>query len=247
MKDDRVVKKENAVYDDAYILSITDSDEGINKFIVKHLPMVYKRASDFSKKYYTLEYDDIVAIIIRAFHEAIVKFPNQSGHFYPFVELVIKRRVLDEFRKDIKWRKGEVNISTRMPSDADDDGDVDDDMVYYRKSIENFEEKKISDDIAWEIERFEIDLAKHGITLKMLVKSSPKWQNAIKEAKEIAKKLYNNEKIRDKIVFDGQYPKEEIAELIKGKERFVVKFRSYIIAIVIIMTQKYSTLHDYIK
>ncbi|MDR2458241.1 MAG: hypothetical protein LBD41_07195, partial [Clostridiales Family XIII bacterium] len=99
------------LFDDAYVLNMRKNNEAINEFIDKHMPLLYARASRLSKKYYTLEYEVILSVLMSAFHEAILKFNSSSGHFYPFVEGVMSRRVIDEFRKSTRKTAMKADIS----------------------------------------------------------------------------------------------------------------------------------------
>ena len=86
-----------------------------------HLDVYKRQASNCCRKYLVLGRDDEASIAMIAFNEAIDSFDSTGGaSFLSFAEIVVKRRMVDYFRRQSK-KSEEIPISA-FESDENEDG-----------------------------------------------------------------------------------------------------------------------------
>ncbi|MGB9809427.1 MAG: RNA polymerase sigma-I factor, partial [Caldanaerobacter sp.] len=163
-----------------------------------------------------------LSIGLLAFNEAIDSYDISKGSFLNFSSLIIKRRVIDYLRQ---------NQNTYYPLDA-----------YQEKEIDlEFENRKL------EIISFETLLRLYDIEIKDLVKHSPKHKETRKLALKIARTICENEHLLTYLKKTKTLPVKELIDLLKISRKSIEKYRKYIIALVIILSEDLPILKEYIN
>lgn len=76
-------------------------EEERNRIIKKYLPFILKVTSRTCKRFVRAGEDDEVSVALIAFNEALDKYnTEQNSSFFSFAETVIRRRIIDYFRKN---------------------------------------------------------------------------------------------------------------------------------------------------
>jgi len=88
------------------------------EFIQNHKPFIVKTSSELCKRYLTWGHDEELSIALVAFNEAIDCYkPDERASFHCFSKTVIKRRLIDYFRKESKHQALSL---TPLEADKDD-------------------------------------------------------------------------------------------------------------------------------
>lgn len=163
------------------------------KFIEDYIPFILKVVSSFyTSKMVDLKSSDEYSIGLMAFDEAIEKYDSsKSRNFFKFAELVIKRRVIDYFKKTSSISKNEIPLSC------------------FDSNIESEIEEKLSiSDIGWETDGYEFiyelkDFSKQletfGLNINNLPDYVPKHKDSRRMCVGIAKKIIENKNIYEKL------------------------------------------------
>ena len=84
------------------IISVIQKDSiKRNDYITEHKNFILSTASKVLNRYVS-DHDDAYSVALIAFDEAITKYNPEKGSFTSFSALVIRNRLIDEFRKSEK-------------------------------------------------------------------------------------------------------------------------------------------------
>jgi RNA polymerase sigma factor len=97
-----------------------------------------------------------------------------------------------------------------------------------------------------EIEQFNGELAKMGITMDALVKHSPKHATLKETYKDIVRKIWKNDEVRNSILQKNYFPVKLISQITNISPKKLERSRIYILATMIIVYGDYTLLSDYL-
>jgi RNA polymerase sigma factor len=192
------------------------------KLIEEYTPFIIKQVSHFANKYIDEQNSDELSIGLIAFNEAIDSFDITKGSFLNFSSLIIKRRIIDFLRQ---------NQNVTYPLD-----------VYpERESDYEIENRRL------EMLSFVNLLSLYGIEIEDLVRQSPKHRETRKLALKIARTICENEHLLSYLKKTKTLPVKELIELLRISRKSIEKYRKYIIALVIILSEDLPILKEYIN
>jgi len=220
------------------ILKIKDNDEEINLLLEKYKPFIAACTGEVSGKFVKYGEDDELSVAMMAFVEAIKVYDGKKGNFLPFSSQVIKRRIIDYYRKEKRHKK------LFFPSRINDDEEVINATL--KKSCELHREKNTAEMRRIEIEQLREELNEWGISFFDLAKSSPKHKKTRQMCKEIAGFLLSHDELINSIWARKQLPVSEIENALQIPRKIIDRFRRYIIAVIIIATGDYQYIRDYV-
>lgn len=219
-------------------------NEARNEFINKYKPFIYKHASQVSGRYLNPANDDEISIALIAFNEAIDKYDYNKGiSFISFADTVIKRRLIDYYRKE-STHKNVIPISAFQTDEEENDNLS---LIEAEKSKEDFELKNQQEELKEEIMNYEKLLNLFEINFSILSDISPKHEDARLRAMEVAKKIANNKIYTEHLLNKKELPVKAILEEVDISRKTLERQRKYIIAIVLILINEFSLLKGYIK
>ena len=221
-------------------------DELRDELVQKYLPFILKVTSQSCKRFVRLGVDDEVSIALMAFNEALDKYDcSQSTSFFSFAEAVIKRRMIDYFRK-----KGRENREIPWSAISHDEDGLETtfqlDKLTWEKAKEIHFEKEVTVLRRDEILEYQKELKYYGISLQELVEVSPKHQDARKSAYEIASLISGNEQFRSHLQRTKTLPLKELELIAKISRKTLERQRKYIIALAIILIGRFYFLEEYL-
>ena len=224
---------------DLRILSAANSPDAIDILIRENIPYIKSRIQRYASGANVTKKEDLLNVGMMAFYEAVKTFNENKGHFYPFADLVIRRRIIDEFRKTSQDTEELVIL------DEDKDS-IETSLPIQNASIDTFAKETENTALVNEIEQFVEELAEWKISFAALEKNSPK-HNALKETyKEIISFIIDDEEITDTILNKKYYPIKRISEITNIPQRKLERSRIYIIAVIIILKGNYEYLPSFI-
>lgn len=216
------------------------------EIIQRYLPFILKVASQTCKRFVRLGVDDEVSIALIAFNEALDKYDCTRGaSFFAFSEAVIKRRMIDFFRKNQKNNR-ETTWSAIETEDDQHSYYQLEKLSWEKAQIEAFD-KECNDMRRLEIIEYQKMLNSFNITLQDLVLVSPKHQDARISAFEIALKIYQKKEFRSFLEKTKTLPLKELEQEVKVSRKTLERQRKYIIALTLVLMGEYYYLQEYLR
>ena len=183
-------KKEHNIELNYLIEQAQQGDAYIREQLIKdYRPFYLRVASGVAKKYLVLGRDDEASVAMSAFDEAINAYnPKAGSSFLGFAEIVIKRRMVDFFRRKVR-HQDEIPLSSFETDNSEDS------IIQKIESKEAFgvvQLQQESEERREEIFRLNQLLNEYGVLFSELVKISPKHRDARERALEVANILANS-------------------------------------------------------
>jgi RNA polymerase sigma factor len=187
--------------------------------------------------------DEEASIALLALNEAIDAYdPSQGVEFPSFLATVVKRRLIDWFRRESRRR--EVPLS-QLESDAAGGAyatavEALGAVAVHRVRLEEEERRS-------EIESYGKDLAGYGITWRELVRVSPKHRDAREQAMAIARTIVQDPGMIRYLRERRELPLRALEERVSVSRKTLERQRKYVIAMTLILLGDYSYLREYLK
>ncbi len=220
-------------------------DEKAREQILReYRPFFLRVASGVCRKYLVLGRDDEASIAMIAFNEAIDAYDDKAGaSFLSFAEIVIKRRMVDYFRRKSK-RQEEVPIST-FESEENEDSVIK--RIESKEAVATLQIQVEAEERREEIFRLNQLLNHYGITFSDLVQASPKHQDARERALEVARILTSDPTLLQYLTSRKALPLKELQKRVKVSRKTLERQRKYIIALSLILIGEFYYLQEYLK
>jgi RNA polymerase sigma factor len=148
--------------------SIKNDEYGINKFIEEYRPFIASCVEKIVGRYVVYGQDDELSIALIAFSEAIKSFDSSKGNFLSFAQNVIKRRIIDYYRKESKYNN---TVYLAQYYNEEDEEDYDHTA---EKAFDEYKDGEVSQYRRLEIEQLKEELKEWGISFFELPNVSPK-------------------------------------------------------------------------
>ena len=221
--------------------------EARERLIAAYRPFIMRAAASVSGRFIRAGHDDEASVAMMAFNEAISSYRQQGGRsFFSFAEMVIRRRLIDHFRREAS-RRQEVPLSSLVPEG--EDGDAADNplmQVEAREAHRQFEEALLDQERREEIERLSQQLRALGIRFEDLVERTPRHRDARERALEVAKLLVSHPELCEQVLRRGSLPLKELEVLAGVSRKTLERQRKYIIALALILSGNYPHLREYL-
>lgn len=209
-------------------------------FISEYESFILQTAYKATGKYITKS-DDQWSISLFAFHEAIQSYSYTKGRFFPFAEMVIKRRLFDYMKKQSKTF---CEMPVNPYSFGDDTGEED---IQIQQQIVDKTQTNWSDNARWEIEAISELLKRYGFSFFDLISASPKAGKTKTACAKAIVFLSQNKILLEKMRKSKNLPVKTIEKNINVPKKILERHRKYIIAAVEIITGDYPILSEYLK
>ncbi|HOM01593.1 MAG TPA: RNA polymerase sigma factor SigI [Acetivibrio sp.] len=219
---------------------IKNDDAKINDFVEEYKPFIAACTQKVVGRYVAYGQDDELSIALMAFVEAIRSYNASKGNFLSFSQNVIKRRIIDYYRKE-KKHNTVVNING-YPENEEEETDLSIAM-----SMEKYSDEEISEYRRLELQQLKKELEEWDISFFDLVNISPKHKKTKKIYGNIVKFLLSRPDIMEKIKQKKYLPIAEIEHNLKIPRKTIERARKYIITVVIILTGDYEFIRDYVN
>ncbi len=223
-----------------------DGDSQAREDLIRdYTPFILKTASAAARRYLTVGKDDEVSVALLAFNEAINAYSSPKPGFLAFAATVIRRRLIDYYRRE--GRRDEVPFSSVAPVEDSEDWPMDAevsrtyDLDGWSKVLERRDD----------IERWEQALSRFRLSLKDVVRSTPKHIDARQRAMGIGNVLATNRDLRDKFLAERKLPILDILAVLpddlKVSKKTLERQRAYITAIALILAHDLGSLREFLE
>ena len=227
-------------YIDDRVESIKDDIEEINQFVEEYKPFIASCTEKIIGRYVRYGEDDELSIGLSAFVEAIKSFNSNKGSFLSFANAVIRRRLIDYYRKEKRHLKP-VYLSD-YTNEFGEEIDLTTQMSVEKHSID-----EISNYRRLELEELKKELSEWGISFFDLAKSSPKQGKTREMCSHIAKFLISSPELIKTIKQKKYLPIIEIESNLNIPRKSIERVRKYLIAVIIVLTGDYQYIKDYVN
>ena len=215
----------------------------IGLLIEEYKPFIASVVESCIGKYVRYGEDDELSIGLIAFEEAIKAYDSAKGNFLAFSRNVIKRRLIDYFRKENKHSRVISLVSNKSTSEAEDE-EFDMSTI---ESIKLYSQRQDAESRRAEIEDLKEELNKWKISYFDVAKSSPKQEGTRKIYMQAVNAVVDSHDLL-KIMKDKRYlPIAEIEKISRIPRKKLERGRNYIVAVVIIMTGDYQYIKSFIE
>lgn len=199
------------------------------KLIKKHYNFIARVCSKVCNRYLNWENDDELSIGLLAFNEAIDAFDSESNiKFTTFAGGVIKRRLIDYFRKQAKY-DNEI-----LPSEHEEKNELE--AGINAKSVSIYQESITRENLANLIEYYKESLKEYGIDLDLLPEVSPKHRDTRQSLVKAAGILVDDQEMLTYLKRYGQLPVKLLCESTGLSRKVFERGRKYIIATALILS-----------
>lgn len=250
MKWVRLLSNQNAGFEDEILYLVDEAQKGDSEarefLIKKYTPFILKTASKSCGKYISLGQDDESSIGLLAFNEAIDSFKKDNGgSFLSFAQIVIKRRLIDFFRKE---KREEKVIPLSFYKDTEDfEANTFEWTIEGKSAVESFSKSEEAEARKQEIFHYNQILKDFGLSFAELVEVSPKHQDARINAIKVAKLIAEQPSLRSSVLEKKTLPLKEIASQVDISRKTIERNRKYIIAVFLILVNDLMFLKEYLK
>lgn len=224
------------------VLKAQNDSELTNKLIAAHEGFIRKCMID-QQKASGARFDDEMTVAMLAFHEALNKYDSSKGKFLTFAKMVITRRMVDEYRRQLR-QIPEGTKSMDEPYSEEEDGN----RPYEAKvSVESYEREVKRADLQLEIAQYNELLAHFNLTFGDLVEVSPKQERLREEYKMVAQWLKTQPNLMAGLYKDKRLPMTEILKNCQADKKRLERGRGYIIALVVLMDSDLDLIKSYLE
>ncbi len=209
------------------------------QFIYDYIPFITRVVSNVLHKYIDVKSSDEFCIGLSAFNEAIDSFDKTKQRiFLNFSEQVIRRRVIDYIKKDMK--NNNVYPFT----------------YFYNEYCNNFEDMYVREDTfnyfenvenRHEIALFKQELSRFGINIEELDLCSPKHRDSKQLCIKIAKKLCSHDRLFSELCRSKRMPIRDLMKIVNVSKRTIERNRKFIIAVCLILKSNLTILQSYVQ
>lgn len=214
------------------------------KIIQRFRPLIIKTASSLSGKYIDAARDDEISIGMLAINHAIDTFDPQGGAaFFSYAELLIKRRLIDYYRRESRQQKA-IPFSSLEGEETEERGILN--QLEHRQSLSELQKLREQNERREEIRKYTERLKDYGIKFSDLVAVSPKHQDARIRAMEVAKIVAGDPVLLSDLENKKVLPLKQIEKRVAVSRKTLDRQRKYIIAVTVIMTGEYHYLREYL-
>ena len=222
-----------------------EGDDGArNELIQSYVPFILKVASQASRRYIHREQDDEYSVALLAMNEAIDHYDyERKVNFLGFAETIIRRRLIDYFRSQQSQQRN-------VPWTEFDVTDEEDNVINYvevKTSVEAFISQEQQTERQHEISEYGLLLQEFGLSFDDLVELSPKHADARQNAMEVARLVASNCLLRDYVFERKSLPLKQLEGLAGVSRKTMERQRKYILAIVLLLSGAFESLHSYIS
>jgi len=230
---------------EARVARARDGDiQARDDLIRDYTPFILKTAASCVRRYVVLGEDDEASVALSAFNEAIDAFKSKRPGFLAFAATVIKRRLIDLYRKQTRHR--EIPFSTMSTPKSENEGFWDPSCLTY--TTEDWQAVVERRD---DIENWKETLKEFGLTIGQVVEATPKHRDARQRAMYMARLIAENAKLKQLFFETRRIPVDELLSRVPEKRRVsrktIDRQKVYITAVAIAMAGDYPSMESFLE
>ena len=211
--------------------------------IERFTPFVLRVTTRTVGRYVRLGEDDEVSVALIAFNEAIDRFdPERGGNFLAFSETVIKRRLIDHYRREGQRR--EIPLSALQTEDGEQPPQL---PMEAEAAIAAHQERTAQEERREEILRYQAALDRYGIRFTDLARHAPRHRDARAAALDVATLVARRAELRGHLLDRGSLPMRQLEEEVALSRKTLERHRKFIVAVAVALCGDYPYLQSYFR
>lgn len=222
------------------VRQIKNDRQEINRLIEEYKPFIASCAEKATGRYMRYGEDDELSIALMAFVEAVGSYNMQKGSFLSFAQNVIKRRIIDYYRKE-KKHGAVISLDEYRNGDNEDEPDLS-----VNQSIDRHNSAEINEIRRLELLELKKELGEWGITFFDLAEVSPKQEKTRSLYRQMTAFLFNNTELVNRMLTKRYLPIIDIEKGTGIPRKKIERARKYIIAVMIVFSGDYRYIRDYV-
>ncbi len=203
------------------VIEAKSSNEKREIFIAEHIPFIVYTTSNILGRYLSVENDEEYSVALEAFNSAVDTYDALQSKFETYATTVIRNKLIDYHRSQ-KKHYGQETLNEDLAAPTSDE------------------------DLKMEIEELSEKLKVFGMTFDELVDISPSHKDSRIKAVEVGIQASEEKNIIIQLYSTLKLPVKEILKKIKVSRRFVYLHRQFILVIIVIFKENFSTLKEWI-
>ena len=208
-------------------------EQALHDLLVAHTPFIKKTASFVCKRTID-EQDEEFSIAFLAFHEAVEKYePGASAKLTTFAHLIIKRRIIDFIRK-------EVRVAQAVSGEAAD-------IELTHKAMDAYSEHQLKTKRQEDIASYQLALFPYNLTFEELTRIAPKHEDSRRTMIAVARIIADTPEFVEHLEAKRTLPLKEIEQLVDVSRKTLERHRKYIIALVVLLAGDFTTIQHIVK
>ncbi|NLO09235.1 MAG: RNA polymerase subunit sigma [Clostridiales bacterium] len=218
------------------------NDPSIYEMIIKEQEnAILAYASKVTGRYISKS-DDEWSIALLAFTQAIESYDLDKGAFISFYRLLIKRRLIDYFRSQVKYNS-EMSVD---PILFDTEPEEFEDNLSIRIAVADKVSYREENDLRLEIKAANQVFSEYGFTFYDLTTCSPRAGKTKSSCAKAINYMLENSILKSELHSTKQLPLKIIEKNTKVPRKILERHRKYIIAAIELLSGEYPLLAEYL-
>ena len=218
-------------------------EQKLERFLEQNQAYIIKCASKSVQRYLTNK-DDEWLLAQMAFIEAVHSYDFDKGSFYSFAELLIRRKLIDYYRSQLKFRVEQTVDPAVFSADAGEDVP---DQYIVRQAVIRQDSGDERDSLRLEIETVNALFRTYGFSFYDLTDCSPKSQKTKRSCAIAVNYLLDHPLLVHQLRDSKRLLINTIEKNCGIPRKILDRHRKYIIAAVEILNGDYPHLAEYLK
>lgn len=222
------------------------SDEQFHRFTLDSQHFIQKCASATCKHFVT-DSDDEWSIALIAFSEAVQSYDESKGKFYSFASMVIKRRLMDYFDKQSRFRREVSTSPESFSGDLDYETASPYEISVSQAASELARNDTISTPVLDEVTALDQLLEAYGFPLFDIGGCSPKTWRTKKGCAAAVTAVLERPELLAKLRKTKSLPYTELMKTEHVTKKILERHRKYLIAAIEILAGDFPQLGEYVS
>ncbi len=188
------------------------------------------------------DFDDALSVAMIGFHEAVERYIPGKGAFLSYAAVVIRSRVVDFLRKEVRQNK---MISISSPASVEQSEMTIEDTI--RDNRDDYEEFNMREATIQEIKELTAQLSRYGLTLNDVASNCPKQHRTIESCRRTIRYSKEHPSIIEEIINTGKLPIKKLSEEVPIEKKVLERHRRYLMAVLIIYSNGYEIIRGHLK
>lgn len=223
----------------ASVYAAKEDPNAADAFIRSYLPFIRAEGSRTLGRILT-EQDDAYSIALMAFHEAIESYTHPRGAFLRYAALLIKSRITDYHRKEMR-HYGQLSLSS---AEHDEDAPLGDRLADPRDTIHDSISLAAT---RQEIAELSVSLQDHGISLSEIAEQAPKQERTKRACAKVVRHAVAHPELLEELLRTKRLPLAALCSGAKVDRKTLERHRKYLFAMLLIQTNGYEAIRHHIR
>ena len=220
-------------------------ENSLTDLVQTHKQWILRAATDAAGHYIT-DSDDEWSVALLAFSEAVNSFDAERGSFQAFARTVIKRRLVDYYRSQGKFR-AELTVLPGAFEGALEEEEVSGTTLAVERQVAAQSREDFSRRAREEIAEMKEVLAGYGFDYYALAQDSPKAAKTREHCARAVQVLLARQELRDRTRETRRLPMGELARESRVPRKILDRHRKYIIAAMEILDGEFPIMGEYME